>query len=183
MKPRWNGLLVVALAMQVGACATTPPLTMPTGLLPDLRGTWKGTWGGTPLTLVILDQQEGAPADGVSIGSWHVLGRDLPGVSGILTFTVRGEPVSVNVQGRLGGSNGRLTLVLEPLTVNGGRITLTRRGEHRLVGTGTTPMSWEPQGPVELIRQPPPGPAAVHPLTSLVSRSHRLPSPSAWSQV
>ena len=147
--------------MLLGACAPTPPLTTPVGSVPDLRGTWKGTWGGTPLTLVVLEQQDAAPADGVSIGPWHVLGRDLPGVSGVLTFTVRGEPVSVNVQGRLGSSNGRLTLVLEPLTVNGGQITLAWRGEHRLAGAGTSPMSWEPQGPVELVRQAPQGPGAV----------------------
>jgi hypothetical protein len=70
--------------------------------------------------------------------------------------------VSVNVQGRLGGSNGRLTLVLEPATVNGGWISLTRLDENRLAGAGTAQMSWEPRGPVELIRQPQ-GPAAKPP--------------------
>jgi hypothetical protein len=67
----------------------------------------------------------------------------------------------------LGDSNRRLTLVLEPVTVNGGQITLTRRGEHRLAGVGTSQMSWEPQGltrepqgPVELVRQAPQGPGA-----------------------
>jgi hypothetical protein len=83
-------------------------------------------------------------------------------VSGILSVAIRNEMVSVNVQGRLGGSNGRLTLVLEPATVNGGWISLTRLDENRLAGAGTAQMSWEPRGPVELIRQPQ-GPAAKPP--------------------
>jgi hypothetical protein len=161
MKPRWAELLV--LAVLLGACATAPPpLASPTGLVPDLRGTWTGTWGGTPLTLVILDQSDAAPVDGVSIGPWQVFGRNLPGVSGILTVKVRSELVSVNVQGRVGTSNGRLTLVLEPATVNGGWISLTRLDENRLAGVGTGQTSWEPQGPVELIRAPQ-GPAANPP--------------------
>jgi len=157
MKPRRNGL-VVALTALLGACSTVTPLTMPAWPAPDLRGTWTGMWGASPLTLLVLEQHEASPGDGVSLGSWHVLGRELPGVSGVLTFTVRGEAISVNVQGRLGDSNRRLTLVLEPVTVNGGQITLTRLGEHRLAGVGTSQMSWEPQGPVELVRQAPQGP-------------------------
>jgi hypothetical protein len=92
------------------------------------------------------------PIEGVFLGTWHVLGRELPGVSGVLTSTVRGEAVSVNVQGRLGDSNGRTTLVLAPVTVNGGRMTLTHLRDHRLAGEGTSQMWWEPQGPVELAR-------------------------------
>jgi len=155
-------VLVATLSALLGACAAPPPLATPAGLMPDLRGTWAGTWGGTPLTLVILEQRDGEPVDGVTIGSWQVLGRNLPGVAGILSVKIRNEMVSVNVQGRLGISNGRLTLVLEPATVNGGWISLTRLEENRLAGTGTAQMSWEPQGPVELIRRAP-GPAANPP--------------------
>ena len=111
-----------------------------------------------------------------------MLGRNLPGVAGILTVRIRSEVVSSNVQGRLGTSNGRLTLVLEPVTVNGGWISLTRVEENRLAGTGTGQMSWEPQGPVELIRQPQ-GPAADARTRRSGSSDHRLPSPSAWTQV
>lgn len=144
--------LAVAFLAFFGGCAAAVPLTMPAGPLPDLRGAWTGTWGGTPLTLVILEQQEAMPVEGVFLGTWHVLGRKMPGVSGVLTFMLRGEAVSVNVQGRLGDSSGRTTLVLEPVTVNGGRMTLTHLGEHRLVGEGTSRMWWEPEGPVELAR-------------------------------
>jgi hypothetical protein len=147
-----NGPLAVALLMLLGACATEAPLTMPVGPMPDLRGTWKGTWGGTPLTLLIVEQREASPVGGVFVGSWHLSGQELGGVSGVLTFTVGGESISVNVQGRLGDLNGRLTLVLEPVTVNGGRMTLRRLGPHRLVGEGISAMRWEPQGPVELLR-------------------------------
>jgi hypothetical protein len=155
-------VLVAAISALLGACAAPPPLAAPAGLMPDLRGAWAGTWGGTPLTLVILEQRDAEPVDGVTVGPWHVLGRNLPGVAGILSVKIRNEMVSVNVLGRLGTSNGRLTLVLEPATVNGGWISLTRLEENRLAGTGTPQMSWEPQGPVELIRQAP-GPTANPP--------------------
>jgi len=162
MKLWWAGVLAVA-AVSLFACTTAPPpLATPVGMMPDLRGTWHGAWGGAPLTLVILDQRDAEPIGGVSVGPWQVFGRDLPGVSGILSVRIRNEMVSVNVQGRLGGSNGRLTLVLEPATVNGGWISLTRLGENRLAGVGTSQMSWEPRGPVELVRQPQ-GPAAKPP--------------------
>lgn len=153
MKGWPDSLLAGTFLVLFGGCAPAVPLKMPAGPLPDLRGTWKGTWGGTPLTLVILEQQEGLSGEGVFLGSWHVLGRELPGVSGVLTFIVRGEAVSVNVQGRLGDSNGRTTLVLGPVTVNGGRMTLAHLDEHRLTGEGTSQMWWEPQGSVELTRR------------------------------
>jgi len=174
MKLRPIGVLAIA-ALSLAACTTSPPpLAPPLGLMPDLRGTWKGTWGGTPVTLVILDQQDSEPAGGVSLGPWQVFGQNLPGVSGIFSVWFRNEMVSVNVRGRLGNSNGRLTLVLEPATVNGGWISVVRRDENRLVGTGSAQMSWEPQGPVELTRQPQ-GPAATPPAWTISGRSSPLP--------
>jgi len=161
MKPRWRRPSLVALTALIAACATSPALTMPAAPLPDLRGTWTGAWGGTPLTLLVLEQHEASPVDGVTIGPWHVLGRELPGVSGVLTYTVRGEPISVHVNGRLGELGGRLALVLEPLTVNGGYIALTRIDRERMTGSGTSRTTWEPQGPVELARQPVPRSSAV----------------------
>ena len=65
--------------------------------------------------------------------------------SGVLTFSVRGGAISANVQGRLGESNGRLTLVLGPVTANG--------GSNAMGAAGT---------PVELLRQPARGPGALH---------------------
>ncbi len=154
MKRRWLGLLVVGLAFLLGGCGAAPPrLTPPARPVPDLRGTWTGTWGGTPLTLVVLEQTDDAASDGVTLGPWMLLGERLPGLSGVLTFTVKGEPVSVNFRARLGDSNGTLTLVLDSLTTNGEQITLTQVDEHRMTGEGTSRASWEPQGRIELVRR------------------------------
>lgn len=182
MKLWWAVVLGAATSTVLLACAGPPPLATPVGAMPDLRGTWKGTWGGVPVTLVILDQGDTEPTDGVVIGPWQAFGQNLPGVSGIMTVKIRSELVSVNVQGRLGTSNGRLTLVLEPATVNGGWISLMRIDDNRLAGTGAAQMSWEPQGPVELTRQPQ-GPAADTPARSSESNDHILPSPLDWNHV
>ena len=170
------GVLAIA-ALSLVSCTTPPPaLAPPLGEMPNLRGTWKGTWGATPITLVILEQQESEPAGGgVYLGPWQVLGQSLPGVSGVFSVRLRNEMVSVNVRGRLGNSNGRLTLVLEPVTVNGGWISVVRLDENRLVGTGSAQMSWEPQGPVELTRQPQ-GPAANRRPGRSAAGAHILPS-------
>ena len=156
----FNSRLAVGLLLLFGGCTSTPSLTAPARSVPDLRGAWTGTWGGTPLTLFVLEQED-TSTSGVYVGPWPLFGHLLPAVSGVLTFTVRGEAVSVNVRGRLGDANGRLTLVLEPLTVNGEQITLSRVDEHRLVGVGTSRVTWEPEGPVELVRQAADGPAGA----------------------
>jgi hypothetical protein len=75
------------------------------------------------------------------------------GVSGILTFTVRDEAISVNVRGRFGASNGQRTLMLDPLSGYGQQIMLTRVDSDYMSGIGTSRASWEPSGPVELVRQ------------------------------
>jgi len=75
------------------------------------------------------------------------------GVSGILTFSVRDEAISVNVQGRFGDANGRRTLVLDPQSGYGQQVTLTRVDPDYMAGVGTSRANWEPSGPVELVRQ------------------------------
>lgn len=154
MKPGRIGLLVAGLAVVLAGCGPVPPrLTPPSGPVPDLRGAWTGTWGGTPLTLFVLEQTEDAAASDVSVGPWALFGERLPGLSGVLTFVVEGKPISVNFRARLGDSNGRLTLVLDSLTTNGEQITLTQVDEHRMTGEGTSRPSWEPQGRIELVRR------------------------------
>ncbi len=156
--------ILAALTLLLAGCATTPPLTMPARPVPDLKGTWTGTWGGTRLTLLVLEQEdESSSGGGVSLGPWLLLGDRLPGVSGVLTYTAREEAISVNVKGRLGDWNGKLTLVLDPATTNGAQITLTHVDERRLAGTGTSRASWEPQGAVELVRRGAARPAGPRP--------------------
>jgi len=132
----------------------SPPMPPPTSAMavPDLRGTWTGTWAQTPLTLFVLNQEE-TPVSGIYVGPWPLLGQRVFGVSGILTFTVRDEAISVNVRGRFGASNGQRTLVLDPLSGYGQQIMLTRVDPDYMSGIGTSRASWEPSGPVELVRQ------------------------------
>ena len=144
--------LALAAALLLGGCATGPPLSAPADPIPDLRGTWRGTWGGTPLTLLVLDQNGTVTPGGIAFGPWPLTGESLPGLDGVLTFEVRGRPVSVNVRGRFGDWNGRLTLVVDGLTNNGEQLVLTHLAEDRLAGSGTSLPDWQPQGPVELRR-------------------------------
>jgi hypothetical protein len=131
------------------APAIPPPAAQ---VVPDLRGTWTGTWAQRPMTLLLLKQEE-FPVGSVYIGPWAPFAQREPGLSGILTFTVRDEAISVNVRGRFAGANGGRALVLEPLTANGQQIVLTRVERDYLSGVGTSRASWEPSGPVELVRR------------------------------
>lgn len=147
----------IPLARGPSPSASVPPPPTTAALLParpgpDFRGTWTGTWGDTPLTLFVLTQEEMSTSD-VYVSLRPLFGQRSPGLSGILTFTVRGEAISVNVRGRFGDSNGKLTLVLEPVTANGEQISLTREDEDHLTWVGTSRVSWEPQGPVALTRR------------------------------
>jgi hypothetical protein len=40
--------LVVVLALLLVGCASEPRLEQPAGVVPDVRGTWQGTWGARP---------------------------------------------------------------------------------------------------------------------------------------
>jgi uncharacterized protein YcfJ len=153
MYAKGNQIPVARGAEPSQAPRATPSATA----IPNLRGTWTGTWGGTPLTLFVLTQDETAVSD-VYVGPWLLFGRRVLGLSGVLTFTVRDEAISVNVRGRFEDSSGRLTLLLEPQTANGQQITLTHVDENHLGGVGASRLSWEPQGPVELVRQAAAGP-------------------------
>lgn len=148
-------LVVVVLAL--AGCETVPPAPppLPAGAaVPDLRGTWTGTWGGAPLTLIVTDQDEVGVDSGLSIGTWQVLGRRGPGLSGVLTFTVRGERVSVPVVGWLGSDAGRLALLLEARGTAGDQyLRLAQVGPERLHGTGESTYPWGPRGAASLVRQ------------------------------
>ena len=143
---------LVILALLVAGCAGGPVLTQPTVMIPDLRGTWRGTWGGAPITLLVLEQGGTTRQGGITVGPWPLTGAGLPALDGVLTYPSDGAPVSVNVRGRFGDWNGGFTLVVDALTRNGQQLVLTHVSGDRLRGAGTSRQSWDPQGPVELAR-------------------------------
>jgi hypothetical protein len=148
-------VLAVALALALTACASEPRLEQPADIVPDLRGTWQGTWGGAPVTLNVLEQGGTTRQGGIVVGPWPLTGAGLPSMAGVLTFPVRGEPVSVNVKGRFGDWNGGLRLLIDTLAADSAQLLLTPIAGDRLVGSGTSRLSWQPQGPVELVKTRP----------------------------
>ena len=151
-----RGAGVVLLALFLAACASEPRLSQPVQAIPDLRGTWRGTWGGAPITLLVLEQGGTARQGGITVGPWPLNGAGLPSLQGVLTYPANGVPTSVNVRGRFGDWNGDFTLVVDALTADGQQLVLTHVGGERLSGSGTSRRSWDPQGPVELARAPAP---------------------------
>jgi hypothetical protein len=132
---------------------SAPPMQpAPAQVVPDLRGTWTGTWAQSPLTLLVLNHDE-MPVSSVYIGPWAPHAQRELGLSGILTFTARNEAISANVRGRFANSNGRYVLVLDPITGNGAQIVLTRVERDYMSGVGTSRATWEPSGPIELARR------------------------------
>lgn len=148
--------IIVVLVLALAGCAQTVDLAPPPPAteVPDLRGTWTGTWGGAPLRLVVTGQKELGDYSGISLGPVQLLGRRLPGVSGVITSTIAGAPVSVRMEGWLGYGNGRLRLLLSATTSDGAQqLVLDRATDDRWSGHGESTFSWGPQGPVELTRQ------------------------------
>jgi hypothetical protein len=145
-------LLFVALT----GCAPTVDLAPPPPptAVPDLRGAWAGTWGGGPVELVIVEQRELGDYSGVALGPVQVLGRRRPGVTGVLTSTIAGAPVSANAEGWLGYAGGRLTLLLHATTGSGPQqLTLTQTDADRWSGQGESEFAWGPRGPIDIVRR------------------------------
>jgi hypothetical protein len=143
--------LAIAVLVAIAGCETVP--APPAGMVvPDLRGTWAGTWGGRPMSLLIRDQHDAGGDGGVYLGAWQVLGDTRPAVAGILTFPLREAPVSTGMQGRLGYAGG-LTLLIEANPADGRQELVLKHRDGRLSGTGTSAFPWGPQGTVELTRQ------------------------------
>jgi hypothetical protein len=147
---------LAALALLAAACTTGTPLPQPPppGVgVADSRGSWRGTWGGAPASLLITDQQPSAGYSGVYVGGYQVLGHERPGVSGILTSSINNAPTSVAAHGWLGGVDDRLTLRIIADSPEGQqRMTLRPDGPNRLVGMGDSSFRWGPAGPIELTR-------------------------------
>jgi hypothetical protein len=118
-----------------------------------MRGTWRGTWGGAPVALLITDQQTVAGDSGLYVGNYQVLGHERPGVSGILTSQIDKAQTSVRAQGWFGVVGNQLTLVIVADLPSGQqRITVRPDGPDRLVGMGETSFARGPSGPIELRR-------------------------------
>lgn len=152
---RWMRVLILLAA--VAGCAeplavSPTSLAPPAGPVPDLAGTWSGTWSGQPARLVVT-QQGDTSTSAVNIGPWPVLGRRLPGLSGVLTFASGGQPTTVHVRGYFGDSGGRPTLVLESVAADGPSLTLTEVSPGRLAGVGTPSLPWHPRGSIQLQRE------------------------------
>jgi hypothetical protein len=145
------------IALWLGGClAAGPPLPPPpSGPVPDLVGTWRGTWAGEPLALLVVTQLGDTGYSGFSIGDYQLGGPRRPGFSGVLTSTVRGEAVSSRAQGWLGNdATGRLLVLIESDSPAGYQyLTLARVDRDRLAGSGQSSFAWGPRGPAELTRQ------------------------------
>ncbi len=148
--------ILLALTLLVAGCAgvPAPPAPAPSGAaLPDVLGTWTGTWGGTPLTLVITEQKELGAYSGLYFGPVQLLGQRAPGLTGVMTSTIAGQPVSASLQGWLGATGQRVSLVLYARTVHGiQQLALTGVEAGRLTGRGDSDFQWGPHGEVELRR-------------------------------
>jgi hypothetical protein len=148
--------LAVVLAALLAGCAVGPPLPPPpTDPIPGLIGTWRGTWGGEPVALLISEQTAHSGYSGIFVGDYQLGGPHRPGISGVLTSSVRGEAVSARAEGWAGNdATGRLLLLVHcesPAGVQ--RLTLTRVSRDQLQGTGESSFSWGPRGPAQLTRE------------------------------
>lgn len=147
---------VLAAAVFIAACTTPLPQPPPPGAgiaMNDIRGSWRGTWGGAPVSLLITDQEASAGYSGLYVGNYQLLGHRRPGVSGILTSQIGDAQTSVRAYGWFGGVDDQLTLRIVADSPGGQqRLTLRPDGPDRFVGTGDWSFTRGPNGPIELTR-------------------------------
>ena len=147
-------MLGLALFIAVTGCesARSPAPPPPTSYDPggELTGTWTGSWGGTPLTLVIVEHTEGAPYSGLYFGPWLIAGGRYPGIAGVLTYASRGVPTSVRFDGWIYSSRPFTVLVRAEALDGQLDVHLRGAGADRLIGEGQSTFRWGPRGPVEL---------------------------------
>ena len=147
----WPIIAVVLLA----GCAVYPPPGPPAAVVPDLRGTWSGTWGGTPVSVVVAEQQLGHGESGLVLGPWQVLGERYPRATGVLTSSINGHMVSTHMTGVLSDSGAGPILTLQATGTSAGDQWMRLRivDEERLEGMGESQHGWGPRGPVQLVRR------------------------------
>ncbi|HSB61491.1 MAG TPA: hypothetical protein VLI67_07210, partial [Vicinamibacteria bacterium] len=139
----------------LAACASAPPSPLPAALAAvDLRGTWEGRWGDTPLTLVVLEQADAAEGAGLYAGPVQILGWRRPQLTAVLTSSVAGHARSTEARGTLSAAGDRLAVwLVAPLPPGEQRLRLTLVDDDRLVGTGESSVPWGPTGDVTLHRR------------------------------
>jgi hypothetical protein len=154
-------LATAALVLIVSsASAQQPPPPVPAGW-PDLSGTWRGTWGGAPTTLVIFKRSEAAfvsqALSGFSNFAQTVVGHNDGEVRGTLSTDGRAGPLSLSVSGRMGIFNGRLALVLNGQPGwswnDSQELVFTTVTPQQMTGSGTTTQQWGPNGAIDLTRE------------------------------
>jgi hypothetical protein len=136
--------------------------------VPDVRGTWRGMWGKSQVVITLTgDDMEYAPS-ALNLGPVpidSVITRDKqPTLSGVITFEVRGEPVSTSVTGRIASFTGRTSVVLYASPSDGDQeLVLTTVQPNRMAGNGSSTFTWGPQGAIDLVREAAPAPPAKAP--------------------
>ena len=154
-----NGALVLGLALLVAitGCesgrSSVPPAPISSDPVGELPGTWTGTWGGTPLTLVIVEHTESAPYSGLYFGPWLISGGRYPGIGGILTYARSGSPTSVRFDGWIYSSRPFTVFILARPLDGDLHVRLHGAGPGVLTGEGHSTFRWGPQGIVELTRR------------------------------
>jgi hypothetical protein len=147
--------LLLALACLSAACSTFQPVPTPP---PDLLGTYVGTWGGVPTTLVIKNYGEAAPDSGLFLGSLSVGGPSQMQISGIVIHPSPQGPLQSTFSARVGYMDGQLILALSLPTMdpleNFAELSLAVQGD-TLVGKAERDYPQGPKGPIKLVRQPP----------------------------
>lgn len=151
-------VLVLALGLASAACADRfTPVAAPD---PNLMGTYVGTWGGVPTTLVIQSSGTAPPQGGLFLGSLAVGGLPQQSVSGTISHPGPDGPLASTFTARVGYIGSKLILVLSLPTTNDMEVfeelSLAVEGD-ALVGKAGRDYPQGPRGPIRLVRQRPPG--------------------------
>src|SRR5262245_30664250 len=152
--------LLLGLVCLLAACARQfEPVPPPT---PNLIGTYVGTWGGQPTTLVIQNYGAAQPEAGLFLGSMSVGGMPEMVVSGTISHPSPQGPLESTFSARVGYVEGKLILSLSLPTTNPmspfEELPLAVEGEGQaqtLVGKAEHDYPEGPRGPIRLTRQAP----------------------------
>jgi hypothetical protein len=150
--------LLLTLILALAACARQfTPVPPPS---PNLLGTYVGTWGGAPTTLVIQSYGAAAPQSGLFLGSLSVGGLPQEVVSGTISHPSPDGPRASTFTARVGYVEGQLILWLSLPTTNAmepfENLSLAVQGDV-LTGEAKQDYPEGPKGPIRLVRQRPAG--------------------------